>query len=80
MRVLVKLGPANAELLAELEATPPRNRAERLRCLAAVGLSLLRSRVASVVDPHMASAAVEQEDEETRRLTSGLFAHLTRDS
>lgn len=44
MRVVVKIpSHAYAELQAELERIPPRERAERLRLLAAVGLILAQS-------------------------------------
>ncbi|MBS1211420.1 MAG: hypothetical protein H6R26_36 [Proteobacteria bacterium] len=44
MRVIVKIpGPAYPELVAELEQVPARARAERLRVLATIGLTSLKS-------------------------------------
>lgn len=42
MRVVVKLSPSLRELVADLEEVPPRDRAERLRTLAAIGLTLMK--------------------------------------
>lgn len=44
MRIVLRCpGAAHAELRAELERVPPRERAERLRLLASVGLIVCRS-------------------------------------
>lgn len=44
MRVVIKFATgAHAELLAELERIPQRERAERLRLLASIGLMFMRS-------------------------------------
>ena len=44
MRIVVKF-PSHAygELLADLEPIPPRERAERMRLLASIGMAVLRS-------------------------------------
>ena len=44
MRIVVKFpSRAYAELLADLEQIPPRTRAERMRLLASIGMTVLRS-------------------------------------
>ncbi|MCX7112768.1 MAG: hypothetical protein NTX45_22130 [Proteobacteria bacterium] len=44
MRIVVKFpSHAYAELLADLEQIPPRTRAERMRLLASIGMTVLRS-------------------------------------
>lgn len=79
MRVIVRVGAGNPELLAELEATQPRSRAERLRFLAALGLSVLRNRPAVVVtaqESPPASVAHSSADDEARALASVLLDRL----
>ncbi len=49
MRIVVKFpSRAYAELLADLEQIPPRERAERVRLLASVGMTVLRSGTAGI--------------------------------
>lgn len=57
MRVVVKFpSRAYAELLAELEQMPPRERAERLRLLASIGLMAFKSGMAM---PHTSDSQPE---------------------
>ncbi len=42
MRVYVRIGPGNQELLEELEKVPPKMRASRLRALATLGLAFVQ--------------------------------------
>ena len=52
MRVVVKIpSHAYAELVAELERVPARERAERLRVLANFGLTFVKCRHTAVVSP-----------------------------
>lgn len=49
MRIVVKFpSRAYAELLADLEQIPTRERAERLRLLASVGMTVMRSGTAGI--------------------------------
>lgn len=42
MRVYVRIGPGNQELLEELKKVPPKMRASRLRALATLGLAFIQ--------------------------------------
>lgn len=54
MRVVVKIpNHAYAELVAELERIPARERAERLRVLANIGLTLMMGKHTAVVSPEL---------------------------
>jgi len=54
MRVVVKIpSHAYAELVAELERVPARERAERLRVLANIGLTFVKCDHTAVVNPEL---------------------------
>lgn len=52
MRVVVNIPPgSHPELLKELEKTPPRERAERLRMLATIGIMQLNNALPEIQKP-----------------------------
>ena len=54
MRVVVKIpSHAYAELVAELERVPARERAERLRVLASIGLAFMKCEHPAFVNPEL---------------------------
>lgn len=60
MRIVVKLpSHAYAELQAELERLPARERAERLRLLASLGLLLCKSGVVPAAGPQPLAGAMQ---------------------
>jgi tRNA A37 methylthiotransferase MiaB len=66
MRVVIKFSSrAHAELLAELEQMPSRERAERLRLLASIGLVFMKSGQASFVGLEQAINLVRQRSDRT---------------
>jgi thiamine monophosphate kinase len=69
MRIVVKFpSRAYAELLADLEQIPPRERAERVRLLASVGMTVLRSGTAGAP---AAGVSALGEDRPTNTTVSG---------
>ncbi|MAF16829.1 MAG: hypothetical protein CMG93_12745 [Marinomonas sp.] len=55
MRVVVNIPPgSHPELLKELEKTPPRERAERLRMLATIGIMQLNNSLPEIQKPSSA--------------------------
>lgn len=69
MRVVVKISShAYAELVAELERVPARERAERLRVLASIGFVSIKCGHATVISPELSldSATKSRSVEDTR--------------
>lgn len=61
MRIVVKFpSRAYAELLADLEQIPPRERAERVRLLASVGMTVLRSGTAGAPAAGMSGVGADR--------------------
>jgi len=75
-RVVVSVGPAQPELRAALALLPPRARAERLRQLALIGLSTLRSAPSApmVAPPAQAPEPQSGLDQRRERLLRSLAA------
>lgn len=68
MRVVVHVSVAgHKELAADLEAVPPRERAERLRVLATLGLAALASGVSATPSADGSGAGGSAGDEAARR-------------
>lgn len=62
MRVVVNIPPgSHPELLKELEKTPPRERAERLRMLATIGIMQLNNVMPEIEKP-LSESAVDMGD------------------
>ena len=66
MRVVVKIpSHAYAELVAELERVPPRQRAERLRLLANIGATVVSTGIMPIGKLDQPACMTEQEPERT---------------
>lgn len=74
MRVVVKLPrQAYAELIAEMERIPQRARAERLRMLATIGLTIVNAGIRPIAQLDQSASMAEQEPE---RVVSARFQRL----
>jgi hypothetical protein len=79
MRIVVKFpSRAYAELVADLEQIPSRERAERLRLLASVGMTVLRSGQVLPADYFLSQdSRPDSEDTSAKRVETGF--HRVRD-
>jgi hypothetical protein len=79
IRVITRIPGSHPELLADLSALPARDRPERLRLLASIGLALPAKRAAdTVADNAPASKAVQDQKTEERRAAFRLLAASIR--
>jgi len=77
MRVIVYLAPDTyRELAAELEPIKPRGRAERLRLLATLGLTLLKGGATLVEQPTEKPAPALEQERDRIREKFGASLHL----
>lgn len=79
MRIVVKFpSRAYAELVADLEQMPSRERAERLRLLASVGMTVLRSSQGLPADDFLSQdSRSDSRDTSAKRVETGF--HRVRD-
>ncbi|WP_191600135.1 hypothetical protein [Marinomonas algicola] len=78
MRVVVNIPPgSHPELLKELEKTPPRERAERLRMLATIGMMQLYNVIAETTEKTL-SEDIESQDNLSVKHSESLEAKAKR--